>query len=72
MQPVSATISVTPIPTVTMVSATEADFNEWLQELMPGIRSALACQGFEKTRHLHAFQQYLYQRIEQPHAPRPT
>ncbi|RFP64519.1 hypothetical protein D0N36_13895 [Hymenobacter lapidiphilus] len=44
--------------------ATEADFQDWLQDLLPGVRAALARQGFEKTRRLSAFQQFLRERAE--------
>ncbi|SET77958.1 hypothetical protein [Hymenobacter actinosclerus] len=41
---------------------TEADFHSWLQELLPGLRAALARQGFEKARNLSAFQHFLRER----------
>lgn len=44
--------------------ATEADFNDWLQDLLPGVRTALARQGFEKIYHLTAFQQFLQERAK--------
>ncbi|SDY72691.1 hypothetical protein [Hymenobacter psychrophilus] len=42
--------------------ATEADFHDWLQDLLPSVRAALARQGFEKTSKLSAFQQFLQER----------
>ena len=49
-------------PAPTHLPATEADFNDWLQDLLPGVRKALASQGFKRTRTLSAFQQFLRER----------
>lgn len=59
--PHSPAVSHTPptAPASCFLPGTEADFQAWLQELLPGIRAALALQGFERGRHLSAFQQFL-------------
>ena len=63
MQHSPAVSSTTPTaPATCFLVATEADFHAWLQELLPGIRAALARQGFEKARQLSAFQQFLRER----------
>lgn len=49
-------------PAIQHLPATEADFQDWLQELLPGVRAALAHQGFEKIRTLKPFQQFLQDR----------
>lgn len=52
-------------PALHFLPATEADFHDWLQDLLPGVRTALASQGFEKTSKLSAFQQFLRERASQ-------
>ncbi|NVO83287.1 hypothetical protein [Hymenobacter terrestris] len=49
-------------PAIQCLPATEADFQDWLQDLLPGVRTALAHQGFEKIRTLKPFQQFLQER----------
>ncbi|RSK35372.1 hypothetical protein [Hymenobacter metallilatus] len=39
--------------------ATETAFNHWLLELLPGVRQAIADQGFAKGQQLTAFRVYL-------------
>ena len=52
-------------PAPAHLPATEADFNDWLQDLLPGVRAALARQGFERIRSLSAFQQFLHEQANQ-------
>lgn len=53
----------TPTPTLPLAAeATEADFEQWLTELLPGIRAAIAQQDFSKIQRLSAFQTFVQQR----------
>ncbi|UOQ78324.1 hypothetical protein MUN84_07025 [Hymenobacter sp. 5516J-16] len=43
-------------------NATTADFEAWLAELLPAVRTAIARHGFEKAKALPAFRVYLQER----------
>ncbi|MFD2785388.1 hypothetical protein [Hymenobacter rubripertinctus] len=50
---------------LTLLPASEADFNGWLLELLPGIRAAFARPGLAKARRLVSSQHYLRRRESQ-------
>jgi len=51
-----------PTSTSESYQATTADFEAWLAELLPAVRTAIAQHGFEKASTLPAFQTYLQER----------
>ena len=57
-----ALVAVPTVKPLALLPASEADFNEWLLELLPSVRTAFIRQGLAKIRYLTAFQYYLQQR----------
>ena len=43
-------------------AGSETDFEQWLTELLPSIRMAIAQQGFARGQRLAAFQAFVQQR----------